>query len=76
MTYGGTHGAADYAGRSVEFGSREFFEQADQRLYSWNKPEVVQAAARKLPFEDGQFDYVYSWGVLHLRPILAGQSPS
>jgi SAM-dependent methyltransferase len=136
MTYGGTHGATDFHGRSVELGSPEFFEQADQRLYAWNKPlhddrpfgrlfpydayrgkkvleigcgmgamtmnwarqgarmtavdltptavaqtsrrlalfglsaEVLQADARSLPFEDAQFDYVYSWGVLHHSPDL------
>jgi SAM-dependent methyltransferase len=136
MTYGGTHGETNYAGGPVERGSREFFEQADRRFYSWNIPlhdhrpfgslfpyddyrgkkvlevgcgigamamnwartgaqmtavdltpmaveqtrrrleifglqaEVMQSDGRKLPFEDGQFDYVYSWGVLHHSPDL------
>lgn len=136
MTYGGTHGATDYAEGSVERGSREFFERADRRFYSWNTPlhdhrpfgrlfpydayrgrkvlevgcgmgamtmnwaqqgaqmtsldltptaveqtrrrleifglqgEVMQADGRKLPFDDAQFDYVYSWGVLHHSPNL------
>ena len=136
MTYGGTHGETNYAEGSVQRGSREFFEQADRRFYSWNTPlhdhrpfgrlfpyddyrgkkvlevgcgmgamamnwaragaqmtavdltptaveqtrrrlelfglqaEVRQADGRKLPFEDGQFDYVYSWGVLHHSPDL------
>lgn len=136
MTYGGTHGETNYAGGSVERGSREFFERADRRFFSWNMPlhdhrpfgrlfpyddyrgkkvlevgcgmgamtmnwaragaqmtavdltptaveqtrrrleifglqaEVKQADGRKLPFEDGQFDYVYSWGVLHHSPDL------
>lgn len=131
MTYGGTHGAAEYESGAVALGSREFFENADRRFYSWNTPlhdrrpfgrlfpydayrgkkvlevgcgmgcmamnwarqgaqitavdltstavqqtrrrleifgltgEVRQADGRKLPFNDGQFDYVYSWGVLH-----------
>jgi SAM-dependent methyltransferase len=29
---------------------------------------VVQADAERLPFEDGAFDRVYSWGVLHHTP--------
>jgi SAM-dependent methyltransferase len=32
---------------------------------------VVQSDGRTLPFEDGAFDYVYSWGVLHHSPDLA-----
>src|SRR5262249_34868916 len=35
--------------------------------------EIVQADGRSLPFEDGDFDYVYSFGVLHHSPDL-GQS--
>lgn len=34
--------------------------------------DVLQADARELPFEDGTFDYVWSWGVLHHSPDLAG----
>jgi SAM-dependent methyltransferase len=30
--------------------------------------EVVQADAERLPFPDGAFDRVYSWGVLHHTP--------
>ena len=30
--------------------------------------EVLQADAERLPFEDGAFDRVYSWGVLHHTP--------
>ena len=33
--------------------------------------DVRQADARQLPFEDGTFDYVWSWGVLHHSPDLA-----
>jgi len=35
--------------------------------------EIRQADGRELPFEDGAFDYVWSWGVLHHSPDL-GQS--
>jgi SAM-dependent methyltransferase len=136
MTYGGTHGETNYAEGLVKRGSREFFEQADRRFYSWNTPlhdhrpfgrlfpydeyrgkkvlevgcgmgamtmnwvragaqmtavdltptaveqtrrrleifglqaEVRQGDGRKLPFEDAQFDFVYSWGVLHHSPDL------
>ncbi|WP_420547781.1 class I SAM-dependent methyltransferase [Curvivirga sp.] len=31
---------------------------------------VFEADGNKLPFEDGEFDYVYSWGVLHHSPDL------
>ncbi len=30
--------------------------------------EVLRADARRLPFEDASFSYVYSWGVLHHSP--------
>ena len=33
--------------------------------------EIRQVDARTLPFEDGSFDYAYSWGVLHHSPDLA-----
>lgn len=137
MTYGGVHGEAGYEGGAVEFGSREFFEEADRRFYSWNTPlhdhrpfgrlfpfdayrgkkvlevgcgmgamcmnwcrngavmtavdltptavaqttrrleifglhaEIRQADGRRLPFDDAQFDYAYSWGVLHHSSDLA-----
>src|SRR4029079_3129869 len=32
---------------------------------------IMQADGRTLPFEPGEFDYVYSWGVLHHSPDLA-----
>jgi ubiquinone/menaquinone biosynthesis C-methylase UbiE len=38
MTYGRTHGATDYRDGSAEFGSREFFEQADRQFNQWNAP--------------------------------------
>ena len=34
--------------------------------------EVVQADAERLPFADGTFDRVYSWGVLHHTPDTEG----
>lgn len=37
--------------------------------------DIRQADARELPFDDGVFDYVWSWGVLHHSPEL-GQSIS
>ena len=50
--------------------------------------QVMQADAEQLPFDDGTFDRVYSWGVLHHTPdterrfvrrcacfALAGRSP-
>lgn len=30
--------------------------------------EVVEVDGERLPFDDGTFDYVYSWGVLHHTP--------
>src|SRR5579862_87542 len=38
MTYGSVHGTTDYADGATQLGSREFFEQADRRFYSWNTP--------------------------------------
>ncbi len=32
--------------------------------------DIRQADARRLPFADASFDYVYSWGVLHHSPDL------
>ncbi len=43
MTYAHEHGGTDFdvgdgSRRSAELGSREFFELADERFYSWNRP--------------------------------------
>jgi len=35
MTYGSVHGTGLYGAREVDIGSREFFENADARFYSW-----------------------------------------
>jgi SAM-dependent methyltransferase len=32
--------------------------------------DIRSADARELPFEDGAFDYAYSWGVLHHSPSI------
>jgi len=34
------------------------------------EPDVRVADARTLPFSDAEFDYAYSWGVLHHSPCL------
>jgi SAM-dependent methyltransferase len=33
---------------------------------------ILQADGRELPFDNGTFDYVWSWGVLHHSPDLGG----
>jgi SAM-dependent methyltransferase len=38
MTYGSTHGRADYCDGREEIGSREFFASLDREFYSWNTP--------------------------------------
>jgi len=34
--------------------------------------DIRQSDAHSLPFEDKEFDYIYSWGVLHHSPDIAG----
>ena len=34
--------------------------------------DIREADAEQLPFADGEFDFVYSWGVLHHTPGIAG----
>lgn len=42
---------------------------SERRLHEEGLPGVVQVAdAERLPFADGSFDIVYSWGVLHHSP--------
>ncbi|MGD9588866.1 MAG: class I SAM-dependent methyltransferase [Pyrinomonadaceae bacterium] len=57
--------AVDLNSTSVEQTTRRF------ELHKLNG-EVRMADARNLPFEDGTFDYGYSWGVLHHSPDLRG----
>lgn len=42
MTYGLDHGSSEYGDQAhkkqVEFGSKEFFKEADNVFYNWNKP--------------------------------------
>ena len=38
MTYGEVHGRTTYGETTVELGSPEFFERADQEFLSWNRP--------------------------------------
>ena len=57
MTYGEVHGDADYVRpdgtvEQVDIGTRRFFELADERFYSWNKPLHEGG----VPFS-GIFDY-------------------
>jgi 2-polyprenyl-3-methyl-5-hydroxy-6-metoxy-1,4-benzoquinol methylase len=47
-------------------------QQTRRRFALWGLAgDMRQADARNLPFADGAFDYVYSWGVLHHSPDLA-----
>jgi SAM-dependent methyltransferase len=66
MTYGLEHGAASFVagdGRQVvvEIGSREFFELADQRFYSWNIPRHN---------EKGYFGNIFDYERYRDRPVL------
>jgi len=47
-------------------------EMTRRRLSIMGLPgKVIEADGRTLPFTDAEFDYVYSWGVLHHSPDLA-----
>lgn len=41
---------------------------AQARAAAMPKVHVIQADLRSLPFQAGQFDFIYSWGVLHHLP--------
>jgi len=51
----------DHSARAVEFTRRRL------GLYGL-KPQVLVGDAEDLPFAEGSFDLVYSWGVLHHSP--------
>ena len=137
MTYGETHGLAEYNDGAFEMGTREFFDRVDKEFYDWNPPlhterpfgrlfpfeeyppgsrvleigcgmgtmamlwarnganisavdlnptsieqttkrfellglsgDVRVEDANALSFPDAEFDYAYSWGVLHHSPNL------
>lgn len=137
MTYGRTHGLAEYSDGAFTPGTEAFFNRVDREFFDWNRPlhdkrpfgalfpydefpagsrvleigcgmgtmsslwsragadvtavdlnpfaiemtkkrfeifglrgEVRREDANALPFEDGAFDYAYSWGVLHHSPNL------
>ena len=55
--------AVDLAERSIEQTRRRF------ELFGLSA-DIRQADARRLPFPDASFDFVYSWGVLHHSPDL------
>jgi len=54
MTYGTTHGKAEYAGgESVELGTYEFFAQVDRQFYAWNTPlHNRRPFDRLFPYDD------------------------
>jgi SAM-dependent methyltransferase len=53
MTYGSTHGAAEYStGSVVERGSPEFFAEVDRQFYEWNMPlHGVRPFDRIFPYD-------------------------
>src|SRR2546426_1063304 len=66
MTYAPVHGATTYAledgtERSVELGSREFFEIADRTLYQWNE---------SLHTPGGRFGRIFDYERYRGRPVL------
>ena len=56
--------AVDLAPFSVEMTQRRFSVMGLEG-------DIRKADGRTLPFTDGEFDYAYSWGVLHHSPDLA-----
>src|SRR5215831_12529859 len=66
MTYGEQHGTTNYVRpdgsvESVDFGSRRFFELADEKFYSWNVP---------LHTEKGRFGAIFPYEDLRGRRVL------
>lgn len=65
MTYGEEHGQSSYRkGDEVEtvaFGSKEFFERADQQLFKWNQP---------LHNDTGPFGKIFFYDEFRGRPVL------
>ena len=52
----------DLSNRSVDLAKERL------RLFGFDRGRVLVADAESLPFPDGSFDLVYSWGVLHHTP--------
>lgn len=53
QTYGDLHGAATFGGEARPLETREFFENADERLCQWNRPlhEPGRPFGRLFPFD-------------------------
>lgn len=65
MTYGATHGKAEYAGStSVTLGTPEFFDRVDREFYGWNAPLHGRRPFERLfPYDDyGPEDHVLEVG--------------
>ena len=53
MTYGDDHGKAQFSGKKIDIGSREFFEKLDSEFYTWNQPlHGDRPFDRLFPFND------------------------
>jgi ubiquinone/menaquinone biosynthesis C-methylase UbiE len=61
---GAVYSGVDLTAHGVEL-ARKRFELAGLR------GDLRQADAERLPFSDGEFDFVYSWGVIHHSPRTA-----
>lgn len=66
MTYGDVHGKTEYHTQesdviSVELGSREFFETADQRFYQWST---------LLHTPEGRFGKIFPYAEMRGKPVL------
>lgn len=58
---------ADYTGVDVSQKSAEL-ARINFELHGFDSSNVLNADVEKLPFEDGFFDFIYSWGVIHHTP--------